>query len=388
LKNTAWHNGSTLSNPAETMQVKSHQLIAPSLGTARSLTSFHYGPGGGQKIYIQSSLHADELPGMLTAWCLRRKLAELESRGALRGEVVIVPVPNPIGLNQRLQGHLMGRFEMGSSQNFNRNFLDLTPLVAPRLEGKLKPDATHNRELIRATMGQVLAEQRPATELESQRLALQRLSYDADVVLDLHCDWEAAMHIYTNPDTWDEVEPLARYLGAKASLLALNSVGAPFDEVHSFCWTELRQRFSSRPVPYGAISVTIESRGQRDVSHELAQQDADAIIAFLMHRGVVLGTAPSLPNLPFAATPLSGSALVVAPGSGVIVFRTEVGVWLDAGAPVADIVDPLADTVVTIPAPVSGVLYARHLSRFASAGMVIGHVAGAEPLRTGALLSP
>jgi uncharacterized protein len=40
------------------MQTKTHTLISPSLGTTRNILSFHYGPGGGQKIYIQSSLHA------------------------------------------------------------------------------------------------------------------------------------------------------------------------------------------------------------------------------------------------------------------------------------------------------------------------------------------
>ncbi len=118
---------------------------------------------------------------------------------------------------------------------------------------------------------------KPETELESQRLALQKLSYDADVVLDLHCDWEAAMHLYTNPDLWPEVEPLARYLEAKASLLALNSVGNPFDEIHSFCWSDLRGRYGERfPIPNGSISVTIELRGQRDVSYEFAEHDAQA----------------------------------------------------------------------------------------------------------------
>ena len=97
-------------------------------------------------------------------------------------------------------------------------------------------------------MREALDAQTPQTELESQRLALQKLSYDADVVLDLHCDWEAAMHLYTNPDLWPEVEPLACYLDAKASLLALNSVGNPFDEIHSFCWSDLRGRYR-RPLP-------------------------------------------------------------------------------------------------------------------------------------------
>src|SRR5580693_1072355 len=66
----------------KTMQTQTHPLIAPTLGTARNLTSFHYGPGGGQKIYIQSSLHADELPGMLVAWRLRKHLAALKRQAS------------------------------------------------------------------------------------------------------------------------------------------------------------------------------------------------------------------------------------------------------------------------------------------------------------------
>ncbi|MFM0567749.1 M14 family metallopeptidase [Paraburkholderia caledonica] len=370
------------------MQTQSHPLIAPTLGTARNLTSFHYGPGGGQKIYIQSSLHADELPGMLVSWELRRKLAALEAAGKLRGEVVIVPVANPIGLNQHFLGHLTGRFETNTAQNFNRNFHDLSALVAPVIEGRLTDNIDANRTAIRTAMREALDAQTPVTELESQRLALQKLSYDADVVLDLHCDWEAAMHLYTNPDLWPEVEPLARYLDAKASLLALNSVGNPFDEIHSFCWSDLRGRFGERfPIPNGSISVTIELRGQREVSYEYAERDAQAIVEYLTSRGVIEGTAAPLPPLEFAATPLAGAEPIVAPISGVLVYRCEVGTWVDVGHEIADIVDPLTDRVVTLKSNVAGVLYARHLTRFATAGLEFARIAGATAFRSGSLLS-
>lgn len=370
------------------MQTQTHPLIAPTLGTARNLTSFHYGPGGGQKIYIQSSLHADELPGMLVSWALRRKLAALEAAGQINGEIVIVPVANPIGLNQQLFGHLSGRFEAGSTQNFNRNFHDLSALVQPVIEARLTDNLAANRLAIRAAMREALDAQTPATELDSQRLALQKLSYDADVVLDLHCDWEAALHLYTNPDLWPEVEPLACYLDAKASLLALNSVGNPFDEIHSFCWSDLRNRFGERfPIPNGSISVTIELRGQRDVSHEYAAQDAQAIIEYLTLRGAIAGTAAPQPALEFAATPLAGAEPIVAPISGVLVYRCEVGTWVDIGDEIADIVDPLTDQVVTLRSTVAGVLYARHLTRFAHAGLEFARIAGATAFRTGSLLS-
>ncbi len=370
------------------MQTQTHPLISPTLGTARNLTSFHYGPGGGQKIYIQSSLHADELPGMLVSWALRRKLEALEAAGKLRGEIVVVPVANPIGLNQHVLGPLAGRFETNTAQNFNRNFHNLGALVEPIIEERLSGDIDRNRLAIRAAMREALNAQKPRTELESQRLALQLLSYDADVVLDLHCDWEAALHLYTNPDLWPDVEPLARYLDAKASLLALDSIGNPFDEIHSFCWSDLRTRFGDRfPIPNGSISVTVELRGQRDVSYELAEKDAQGIIEYLTHRGVIEGKAAPMPALEFAATPLAGTEPIVTPVSGVVVFRAEVGRWIDAGKEIADIVDPLTDRVVTLKCSVAGVLYARHLARFATAGMEVARIAGARAIRSGSLLS-
>lgn len=370
------------------MQTQNHPLIAPALGTARQITSFHYGTGGGQKVYVQASLHADELPGMLAAWALKRKLAELEAAGRIRGEIVVVPVANPVGLNQHWLGHLAGRFESNTAQNFNRNFYDLTALVLPVIEARLGPDADANRDAIRAAMREALAAQKPKTELDSQRLALQRLSCDADIVLDLHCDWEAALHIYTNPELWPDVEPLSRYLDAKASLLALNSIGNPFDEIHSFCWTELHERYGKRfPIPHGSISVTVELRSQRDVSHEFAERDAQGIVDYLTHRGVIEGSAAPLPPLAFAATPLAGTEPIVAPASGVIVFRAECGNWIEAGAPIADIVDPLTDEVQTLHSTVSGVMYARHSARFATAGMEVARIAGDRPIRSGSLLS-
>jgi predicted deacylase len=370
------------------MQTHTHSLMSPALGTERQLTSFHFGPAGGQKIYIQSSLHADELPGMLVAWALKKRLAALEAAGKLRGEIVVVPVPNPIGLNQHVLGQMIGRFETNSASNFNRNFYDLAALVMPRIEAHLTHDAQRNLAAVRRVMREALDEQTPHTELDSLRLALQRLSYDADIVLDLHCDFEAAMHLYTNPDVWPQVEPLARYLDAKASLLALNSVGNPFDEIHSFCWSELRARHGERyPIPNGSISVTIELRGQADVAYAFAEHDAQAIIEYLTYRGMIDGTPAPLPQLAFAATPLAGTEPLLAPASGVLVFRAPVGVWIEPGQEIADIVDPLTDRVVTVSSSMAGVLYSRHRARFATAGLEIARIAGAAAYRTGALLT-
>jgi predicted deacylase len=370
------------------MLIRHHPLISATLGTARQITSFHYGPAGGQKVYIQSSLHADELPGMLVVWKLRARLDALEREKCLRGEIVLVPVPNPAGLNQRLLGQALGRYEAASAENFNRNFTDPVPLALPLIKGRLNDAAAHNVAVIRGAIAQVLGDIRPTTELASQRLALQRLSCDADVVLDLHCDLEAVMHVYTNPDTWPDIEPLARYLDAHTCLLALNSVGNPFDEIHSFGWSELRRQFGDLyPIPYGAVSTTVECRGQRDVSHAFAEHDAGAIVHYLTRRGVIDGVAPEMPPLRHPPTPLAGSAPLIAPVTGIVVFHAEPGDWITAGQTVAEIIDPLTDEVTAVASEATGVLYARARTRFATAGAIVANVAGAQPFRTGALLS-
>ena len=64
------------------MQLIRHPLLSPAPGTQRELVSLHYGTdarsSGGQKAYIQASLHGDELPGMLVAHHLRGLLDALD----------------------------------------------------------------------------------------------------------------------------------------------------------------------------------------------------------------------------------------------------------------------------------------------------------------------
>ncbi len=89
------------------MQRIDHKLPWSHLGSERTLSVFRYGAGT-RKVYIQASLHADELPGMRTAWELKKRLTELEQLGQLKGVIELVPVANPIGLDQHLQGSHLG----------------------------------------------------------------------------------------------------------------------------------------------------------------------------------------------------------------------------------------------------------------------------------------
>ncbi len=374
------------------MRQDTHPLLSASLGSQRQLHSFHFGPEGARpKVYIQGSLHAEELPGMLTAHHLRALLQAAEARGELRGQVVLVPMANPIGLGQRLDHKPMGRFEFDTAQNFNRHYPDLATAVFETVRGRLGADSRANVATVRAAVGQYLQAWTPATELDSQRRALLLLAHDADVVLDLHCDCEAVMHLYSERACWPPLEPLARLLGCQAVLLAHESGGGPFDERLSGLWWQLAERLQAAgvdaPLPQACASATVELRGEADVCHDLARQDAQAILAYLQHLGVVhAAPAPVLPAPACEPTPLAGSETLRSPVPGVLVFHAEPGQRLAAGDAVADVIDPVADRVHVVRAGVAGVLYARVKDRYLHAGGEVGKIAGAVPFRSGNLL--
>ena len=375
------------------MRIQTHPLHGASSGTRRELTSFHYGPtDAGRKVYVQASLHADELPGMLVAHHLRQRLAVLEAVGRLRGEVVVVPVANPIGLGQAVLRSAVGRFELASGENFNRHYPVLFDGVLARIDGRLGSDAAANTVLIRAALRETLAQHPADNELASLRKTLLGLACDAEVVLDLHCDCEAVVHLYTATPLWPQAEPLARLLGSQAQLLALDSGDHPFDETCSSPWWQLAQAFEGRspieiPVELGCLSVTVELRGEADVTQVQAAADADALVAFLTHRGLVDGPAPVLPPLLRPATPLTGTDVIATPVSGVVAYLADPGDWVRAGDTVAEVIDAISGTVTALKTATDGVLFAREHRRYASAGRPLLKVAGATPIRSGKLSS-
>lgn len=374
------------------MQRIDHPLLCQSLGSHKSLTSFHFGtPGSAPKVTIQASLHAEELPGMLAAYHLRPLLEAADAAGLIHGEVVLVPVANPIGLSQRLDHKPMGRFELETSENFNRHYPDFAKHIAAQVIPALGADAQHNVRVVRDAMGEHLKQWTPQTELQSLRHTLLGLAFDADYFLDLHCDCEGVLHFYCEDPCWEKLEPLSRFLGSQTSLLAKNSGSGPIDECLSGVWWRLAEMLQAHnnpaPLPQGCCSTTIELRGELDVTHANARTDAQAIVHFLQHIGVwVSANHPAVPAPLCQPTPLAGSETLRSAVPGVIVFAVQPGQQLQAGDLVAEVIDPIENTVHRVCTSVAGVLYARVRDRYTTAGGEIGKVASATAFRTGELL--
>jgi predicted deacylase len=371
------------------MHTHIHHLGAEDCPAAYQLQSLHFGAAGkGRKAYIQASLHADEVPAMLVAQSLRRDLERLEREGRIRGEVVLVPAANPIGLAQAIQGTPFGRFDLGSGANFNRSFEHLAEALKTSLEGKLGADPVANVALVREHAHRALAKLAPRTATEELKKVLLSLAIDADIVLDLHCDNEAVMHMYTGTPLAARMLPLAALLDARALLTARDSGGFPFDEACSRLWWELAEHFGdATPLPPACAAATIELRGEMDVSYALADGDAQAILQFLAREEVLDIPAAPLPAPRCAPTPLEGVEPLYAPHSGILVFHRRLGSSVEAGDPVADIVNPVSGKATTLRAGAAGTLFASTAHRHLLRGMHVCKIAGALPFRTGELLS-
>ena len=371
-----------------TRTIETHHLPAASMANTRALKILRYGSGSARpKAYIQAGLHADEAPGYLVMYHLLRILDRIDAEGGINGEIVLVPAANPIGVSQWRDDRLRGRFNFSDSINFNRGFPDLATKVAAAVQNRLGDDAGANIRLIREACGRALDEIQWVDEAAHLKLKLIKTAHEADIVLDLHCDYQAVMHVYIGASLWPGARDLAAWLGAEATLLADDSGVTPFDEACSRVWWKVAARFPDHPVPPACLAATVEMRGSADLSHALAAEDASNIIRFLSGRGLIQkGIEPvEPPALKHEATPLSAVEHVKAPVPGVVVFHKDPGNAIAAGDVVADIVNPLPSTTAQrihpVRAEADGILFARSADRFARPGRVLAKIAGRTPLR-------
>ncbi len=368
------------------MRTESLALTPISPGTSRSLTRHLWGGQAGTKVYLQASLHADEMPGAIVLWHLMDLLDRAEAEGRISGQVCMVPFANPIGLPQWLHGKPQGRQDLETMRNFNRGYAELAVLAGDALAGRLTGDKAENTRIIRAAFAAALAEQQPLTEGDELRIRLLQWSHDADVVLDLHCDHVALLHFYASTARPEIADLLGRATGAALALIEDLSGGNAFDEAHTVPWRALQARFADHPIDQPTFSTTLEYRGQRDVTDAQGRQDAENLMAFLGAVGVVTGTpAPAHP--PARQCPLAGAGEAFAPQGGIVTWAHEPGAEVATGETIAWVSDPLTRRRLPVTAPNAGLLFRRELWPFCLKGQGLAHVAGDTPVRQGDLLS-
>jgi hypothetical protein len=369
-------------------------LAGDTPGRSTELNYFRIGPAGAaKKVYLQAALHADEQPGILILHHLLQLLREADAAGELNAQFVLFPMVNPLGMGDIEFGQHQGRYNRASGVNHNRNWPSLYDAMGTKLAGKLGADAAENISLIRNALREWAANLPQTTAFEQWQQCLIGEACDADYVFDVHCDDDSLVHIFSVPQQAENMQQLANWTGAAATMLAEDSGGGSFDEVWPAIWLRLASECPGKPVPLSVVSCTLEYRGQHDTFDNLNHQDALNLYGYFQEQGLIgdeprgkKGTAP-------APTDLRATEYLRAPHAGLLAYCVELGDRVAKGDRIADLIQLDGEGAFVTRTPLlagtSGQVLSRKVTKYVWANANVAKIVGSEILesRSGNLLS-
>lgn len=294
----------------------------------------------GKKVYLQSNLHGAELAGNAVIHRLIEWLSTLDA-DCLRGEIWIVPVCNPVGVNTRAHNFSSGRYNPYDGRDWNRIFWDyeqvaedIPAFAQDYLEAD--PDAilrAYRQEILTHFQEEVAALTTPSGvavhHLYSTRL--QALMLDADYVIDLHTSGNRGMtYLYYCEGRAES----ARLFGLDFAIWLDQYDGDAFDESFMKPWIALERAFAQlgREIRFDIEAFTLELGTAMQFDWGSVERGLQGIQHYLNQKGVLEGVA----TLPIDAreTMLSRTSQMTkyhAPAGGMIQSRVEPGTWVKAG---------------------------------------------------------
>jgi len=365
---------------------------APGLQT--ELNYFRIGPkNASQKVFMQAALHADEQPGIMVLHHLLPMLKQADSNGLLNAQFVIFPMVNPLGMSDLGFGQHQGRFNRVTGVNFNRQWPDLFQVVNEQVTDKLTDDPDENIHIVRIEIKSWLKKATPITAIQQQQHIVIQEAFDADFVLDLHCDNDALAHIFSVPQSSDIMQSLSDWMGAAAMLMAEESGGNSFDEVWSTLWLKLADAYPDKPIPLACHSATLEYRGRFDVFDSINLDDAERLYGFLQTQNLIQGE-PIRPQPPTSAksTDLAATEFAKAGDAGLLAYKVELGDMVKKGDVLADLIALNGEGAFSKRTPIlagtDGMVLSRKVHKYVRPGSTIAKIVGTEKLasRSGTLL--
>ena len=365
----------------------SKTLVGDTPGRSTELNYFRIGPPDAtKKVYLQAALHADEQPGILILHHLLQLLRDADAAGELKAQFVLFPMVNPLGMGDIEFGQHQGRYNRSSGVNHNRDWPVLYDAVGPGLVEKMGADAAENTLLIRDALREWAANLPRVTAFEQWRQCVISEACDADYVFDVHCDDDSLVHIFTIPQQAENMQQLANWTGAAATLLAEDSGGGSFDEVWPAVWLRLAGECADKPVPLPVVSCTLEYRGQFDTFDNLNRQDAQNLYAYFQEQGLISGKLVGEKNAAEVPTDLRATEYLRAPQAGLLAYCVELGDRVEKGDRIADLIrlDGEGAFVERIPllAGTSGQVISRKINKYVWANANISKIVGTEILES------
>lgn len=361
---------------AERIHVAEEGIVVHRFGT----------PGARPKVYLQGALHADEVSATMALAELVGLLEAADAAGEVRGEIVVVPHCNPLGAKQFVLGRHLGRFSL-DGRNFNRAFPQVGDRVVEQLK-RLDPDRQTIKEALRIGAEILGGLTRVGAPIERLHAALMGVAWGADVIVDVHADMEATLHLYTSEKSWPVFQHLARRFPVPVVILADKSADSPFDEVHGEAWDIITAYLAEETGQPGfrTAACTLELRGLSDVTPALAASDGRALRDFLLQSDASTGAGQAVADATALVTTLDAVEVARSAITGVVIPLKPLGAKVDVGDVVARLYDPFEpdsgqcwQDVVT---ETEGIIFARWHQRVIQAGMAVVKIAGSERQRS------
>ena len=261
------------------------------------------------------------------------------------------------------------------------------------LAAKLGTDANENIQVVRAALRNWAASLQQLTAFDQWRQCIVTEACDADYVFDLHCDDDSLLHIFSVPQLADNMQQLANWSGAAATMLAEESGGGSFDEVWPAIWLRLAKECNDKPVPLSVVSCTLEYRGKGDTFDAMNRRDALNLYGYFQEQGLIAGASLGNKSEARAGTDLRATEYLRAPHNGLLAYCVELGDWVEKGDIIAELIQLDGDGAFVDRTPLSaataGQVISRKIDKYVWAGANVSKIVGSEILesRDGNLLS-
>ncbi|MEO0536008.1 MAG: succinylglutamate desuccinylase/aspartoacylase family protein [Cyanobacteria bacterium P01_A01_bin.123] len=280
-------------------------LMQMASGDRLSLQTYCFqGATPGKKVYIQANLHGAELAGNAVVYALIEFFSQLDA-AQLKGEVLLLPLCNPLGVNQRTHHFVSGRFNPYDGRDWNRIHWDYEKTgadIPAFAKAHLKDSPEQIIHAFRQQIG--LAFQRELETLRSPagvpihqlyRTQLQALALDADYLVDLHSSTnEGLTYLYY----FDRRADSARTFGLDFGTLLDQYDGDAFDEAFIKPWLALEMAFEQlhHPLRLDIEAFTLELGTGMQIDADAVKRGIAGVQNYLVHKGMLPSIEPPRVN--------------------------------------------------------------------------------------------
>jgi predicted deacylase len=300
------------------------------------------GHNTGKKVYIQANLHGAEVVGNAVIYRLIDWLSGLDDR-SLTGEIWLVPVCNPLGINQRSHFFATGRYNHYDGKDWNRIFWnyekqgeDLSEFARSTCDlpvATIRQKYLDNIYAAWKQQEQKIQQSSYVPFSQQYRYRLQSLCLDANYTIDIHSSSNQSIdYLYC----FQGREDSAKYFLLDKGILMKEYDGDTFDEAFLKPWIALEKELQkmNRKVRFDLESWTLELGSGMQINPKSVAKGVEGIKNYLAYHKII--NCNSLPSLgkktkAIIFTPKSQLKNYYSPTGGMIHQRVDLNTQVKAG---------------------------------------------------------